>query len=111
VGEDNKARQNRKFVRFSKQQHPVPEAPKNTVINLSNQELEEGTLSLLQKGLNYAVTPRATPIEDILVGIETAIRSLPMEKAEARQEAVRIIKTTKRNKDNLTKKGGWHSRG
>ena len=105
MGEDNKARQSRKFVRFSKQQHPVPEAPKNTVINLSNQDLEEGTLSLLQKGLNYAVTPRATPVEDILVGIEKAIQSLPVDKAEeARQEAVRIIKTTTRNKDNLTKK-------
>ena len=104
VGENNKARQSQKFARFSKHQHPVPEAPKNTVINLSDQELEEGTLSLLQKGLNYAVTPRATPIEEILVGIEKAVRSLPVEKAEeARHESVSIIKTTTRTKDNLTK--------
>jgi DNA-binding PucR family transcriptional regulator len=92
-----------KFARFTKNQHPVTEAPKNTLVNLSDQKLEDGTLSL-QKGLNHAVAPRATPLEEILVGIEKAVRSLPVEKAEeARQESVRIIKTTTRNKDNLTK--------
>ena len=80
-----------KFTRFTKNQHPVTEAPKNKIVNLSDQKLEDGTLS--QKGLNYAVAPRATPVEEILV-----------EKAEeAWQESVRIIKTTTRNKDNLTK--------
>ena len=56
-----------KFTRFTKNQHPVTEAPKNKVVNLSDQKLEDGTLSLLQKGLSYAVAPRATPIEEILV--------------------------------------------
>jgi len=104
IGDDHKARQTQKFARLTKNQHPVTEAPKNTVINLSDQKLEDGTLSLLQKGLNYAVAPRATPIEEILVGIGRAVRSLPVEKTEeARQESVRIIKTTMRTKDNLTK--------
>jgi len=75
VGDDHKARQSQKFVRLCKNQHPVTEAPKNTVINLSNQKLEDGTLSLLQKGLNYAVAPQTPPIEEILVGIEKAVRS------------------------------------
>jgi uncharacterized protein YqgV (UPF0045/DUF77 family) len=47
----------------------------------------------LQKGLNYAVTPRWTPIEGILAGVEKAVQSLPEETAvQARQETVRNIK-------------------
>jgi hypothetical protein len=38
------------------------------------------------------------------MGVEKAVRFLPVEKAEeAREESVRIIKTTTRTKDNLTK--------
>jgi len=104
VGDDHKARQSQKFARLSKNQHPVTEAPIKTVINLSEQKLEDGTLSLLQKGLNYAVAPRNPPIEEILVGTEKAVRSLPVEQAEeARHESVRIIKTPTRTKNNLTK--------
>ena len=48
--------------------------------------------------------PRTPPIEEILVGIEKAVRSLPVEQAEeARHESVRIIKTSTRPKNNLTK--------
>jgi len=42
----------------------------DTVINLSDQKLEDGVASLLQKGLNFAVTPRYIPIEDVLAGVE-----------------------------------------
>jgi hypothetical protein len=104
VGDGHKARQSRKFTRLTKNQLPGTEELKNTVINLSNQELDEGTVSLLQKGLNYAVAPRAPPIEEFLTGIEKAVRSLPVEQAEeARHESVRIIKTSTRTKNNLTK--------
>jgi hypothetical protein len=55
--------------------------------------LDDGVSSLLQKGLNYAVTPRNVPIEDILAGVEKAVQSLQVESAEeARQETVRVIK-------------------
>jgi hypothetical protein len=104
VGDDNKARKRQKFARLTKIQHPVTTTPKDTVINLSDQKLDDGVLSLLQKGLNYAVAPRVTPIEEILVGVEKAVLSLPVERAEeARQETVRIIKTAARTRDNLTK--------
>ena len=43
--------------------------------------------TLVQKGLNYAVTPHITLTEDILARVEKAIQFLPEEKAkEARQE-------------------------
>ena len=58
---------------------------KGTAINLSSYTLD-AVYSLLQKGINCAVTPRLTPIEDILAGVEKAVPFLPEERAEeARQ--------------------------
>jgi len=103
VGEDSKARQNRKFARLHRTQHPTIKTSKETVINLSGRTLDDGVSSLLQKGLNYAVTPRTIPIEDILAGVEKAVQSLPAEMAEeARQETVRIIKSSSRPRNNIT---------
>ena len=54
--------------------------------------------------LHYAVTPRTIPIEDILAGVEKALQSLPVEMAEeARQETVRIIKSSSRPRNNITR--------
>jgi len=104
LGEDCKTRQLQKFTRLHKTQHPTTKTTTDTVINLSDQKLEDGAVSLLQKGLNFAVTPRYTPIEDILTGVEKAVRSLPVETAEeATQETVRIMKNSPRPRDNLTR--------
>jgi hypothetical protein len=104
VGEDSKARQLRKFARLHKTQHPTTKTSKETVMNVSGQTLDDRVSSLLQKGLNYAVTPCIIPIEEILVGVEKALQSLPVEMAEeARQETMRIIKSSSRTKDNLTR--------
>ena len=93
VGEDSKARQLKKFAQLHTKQHPTTKTTKETVINLSNQKLDDAVYSILQKDLNFAVMPCSTPIEDILAGVEKAVLSLPMEMAEeARQESVRIIK-------------------
>jgi hypothetical protein len=49
------------------------------------------------------VTPRVTPVEDILASVERVV-SLPVEMAEeARQETVRILKTSPKPKYSLTK--------
>ena len=104
MGEDSKTRQLRKFARLHKTQHPTTKTSKETVINLSGQKLDDGVSSLLQKGLNYAVTPHSIPIEDILAGVEKAVQSLPVEMVEeAREETVRIIKSSSRPRDNLTR--------
>jgi hypothetical protein len=74
------------------------------VINLSGRTLDDGVSSILQKGLNYAVTPHTIPIEDILAGVEKAVQSLPVEMAEeASQETVRIIKSSSRPRINITR--------
>ena len=72
------------------------------LINLSDQKLDDAVYSLLQKGLNFVVTPRSTPIEDILASVEKTALSMPVEKAEeARQKTVRIIKNSSGPRDNL----------
>jgi hypothetical protein len=79
VGEDSKARQLQKFTQLHKTQHPTTKTSKEIVINLSGQTLDDGVSSLLQKGLNYAVSPCTIPIE---VEVERAVQSLPVEMAE-----------------------------
>ena len=70
----------------------------------SDQSPDDAVYSLLQKGLNFVVTPRSTPIEDNLAVVGKAVLSLPVEMAEeARQETVRIIKSAPPSRDNLTK--------
>jgi hypothetical protein len=104
LGEDCKARQLKKFTRLHKAQHSTTETTKDTVINLSDQKLEDGVSSLLQKCLNFAVTPRYIPIEYILAGVEKAVQSLPVETAEeARHETVRIIKKLPETQRQLNK--------
>ena len=104
MGEDSKTRQQRKFSRLHKSQQPPTRPSKGTVVNLSSHTLDDALHSLLQKGFNFAVTPRSTPIEDILAGVEKAIQFLPEETAEeAREETVRIIKSSSKPRDNLTK--------
>jgi hypothetical protein len=85
-------------------QHPATQADhRKTVINLSSIPLEDAAYSALSKGLNYAVSPAALPIEDFLTGVERATRSLPVEAAEeVRQETVRILKVSNKPRDNLS---------
>jgi hypothetical protein len=74
-------------------QYPTSKAHNTIVINLSNQTLDQGTHSVLQKRLYCAVTPRVTLVEDILASMEKAVHILPVEKAEeARQETLGILK-------------------
>jgi hypothetical protein len=55
------------------------------------------------EGLNFAVAPASVPVKDILCWVEKAIRALPEETAEEiRQETVRILKGSRKPKDNLT---------
>jgi hypothetical protein len=74
------------------------------LFNLNGQKPDDGVSSLLQRGLNYAVTPRSVPIEDILAGVEKAVQSLPVEMAEeSRQETARIIKSSSTPRDNVAR--------
>ncbi|XP_072380766.1 uncharacterized protein [Diabrotica undecimpunctata] len=74
-----------------------------TVVNLSDKVLTPAETSLLAKGVNFAIAPKVTPKEDIIANIESAIRNLPIEKAEEiRTESARILHKAKTPKNNLS---------
>jgi hypothetical protein len=58
--------------------------------------------SALSKGLNFAVAVASVTIKDILCRVEKVIGALPEQTAEIRQETVRILKVSRKPKDNLT---------
>jgi hypothetical protein len=49
------------------------------VHNLSGVEFTQGEMELLNKGLNFVETPKIPPLEEIIVGVECALRSVPFE--------------------------------
>jgi hypothetical protein len=59
--------------------------------------------SALCQCLNYAVAPAVFPIEDVLRGVEKAVKSLPVKVAEeARQKTVRKLGDSSGLRVNLT---------
>jgi hypothetical protein len=76
---------------------------RKTVTDLSNMPLEDAAYSILNKGMNSAVTLAVVPTEDILCGVAKAIGVLPEETAEeVGQETIRILKGSCKPKDNLS---------
>jgi hypothetical protein len=103
TGDDARARQCRKFINLHKAQIPPHPQDTKTMVNLSGVPLEEAAYSALSKSLIFAVAPGSIPVKNILCGVENAIMALPEETAEEiRQETVRILKGSKKPKDNLT---------
>ena len=73
------------------------------VVNVWNQNLDDATISVLKKGFNFAVAPNRISTEDIISGMEAAIRRLPAEMAEViRQDTSHIITTSKPPRQNVT---------
>ena len=54
---------------------------KNSVVNLSGVELSSDEVGVLEKGLNFVVSPRVIPIIDVITGVEEAVWG--MSRAEA----------------------------
>ncbi|GJQ80596.1 hypothetical protein Trydic_g19999 [Trypoxylus dichotomus] len=69
--------------------------PSRTVVNLTDKILPPEAISILEKGGNFAVTPKSIPKEEIIANVEAAIRRPPTTEGDA----VPIIQT---DKDNAT---------
>ncbi|KAG8237995.1 hypothetical protein J437_LFUL017715 [Ladona fulva] len=41
-----------------------------TIVNLTNEDLDDATKSILAKGLNFAVTPKSIPYSEFIGGVE-----------------------------------------
>ncbi|PNF38697.1 hypothetical protein B7P43_G17587 [Cryptotermes secundus] len=82
--------------------HPAPLTARR-LVSLSEVPLEEAACSALSKAYNFAVAPVSVPVKDFLCGVEKAIMALHEETVEEiRQETVRILKNSRKPKDNLT---------
>ncbi|XP_072048791.1 uncharacterized protein [Amphiura filiformis] len=66
------------------------------VINKSDRILSENEKSVLEKGLNYAVTPREIPMKEYIVNTEVACRQLAPAKAQSlRADVVKCLRKSK----------------
>ena len=88
-----KDRQQRKFEKLLREkQSPTTFVDKTKwVINLSSRTLNEVEVSLLKKGLNFAVTPTSVPATEIIAKIESAVRLLDAERADTVRRSVNTI--------------------
>ena len=76
----------------------------NWVVNLSSRSLNEVEVSLLTKGLNFAVTPADIPATEIIAKVESAVRQLDTERADTVRRAVNaILQQAEPPKPNVTK--------
>ena len=76
----------------------------NWVVNLSSRSLNEAEVSLLKKGLNFAVTPADIPATEIIAKVESAVRQLDAERADTVRRAVNaILQQAEPPKPNITK--------
>ena len=55
---------------------------KTNVVNLSNHQLNDGTLRVLEKGLNFSVALSRIPVENVICSIENSILTLPRDTTE-----------------------------
>ena len=109
-----KDRQQRMFLKLvqekqasvSKTPHvdQTPRVNKNKwVINLSSRPLSDAEVSLLEKGLNFAVTPTNIPATEIIAKVESAIRTLDSEQADTVRRSVNnILQQAEPPKPNIT---------
>jgi hypothetical protein len=104
VAAGDKARQCGKFQKLHGAQHLAPLADnRKAVVNLSDVPLVEAAYSALGKGLSYAVAPAVLPTEDFLSCVEKAVGVLTEKAAEEfRQETVKILKASRKHKENLS---------
>jgi len=91
-----KDRQQRKFEKLLREKQssvsPTTFVDKTKwVINLSSRTLNEAELSLLKKGLNFAVTPTSVPATEIIAKIESAVRPPDTEQADTVRRSVNTI--------------------
>ncbi|CAH2086613.1 unnamed protein product [Euphydryas editha] len=77
-----------------------------SVVNISKQTLDAATVKVLEKGLNFAITPRRIPFEEIICNVEDCLikNNLRKEDMEAmRQDVSSVLRRSKLPKPNLSK--------
>ena len=93
---NTKDRQQRKFEKRLREKQASVSPPTtsfvdktNWVVNLSSRSLTEAEVSLLKKGLNFAVNPADIPATEIIAKVESAVRQLDAERADSAESCQR----------------------
>ena len=75
------------------------------VINFSTKTLSPHEKDLLEKGLNFSVTPNNIPTKDIVAKVETVVKNLPIAEADnIRAQTSLVLQKASQPEDNLSKK-------
>ena len=108
-----KDRQQRKFLKLARAKQAsavsyidqTPQVDKNKwVINLSSRPLSDTEVSLLKKGLNFALIPSNIPVTEIVAKVESTMRTLDSVQADTVRRTVNVIlQQAKPPKPNITK--------
>ena len=69
---------------------------KKWVVNISDRALNNNEISVLRKGLNFAITPKQIPTKEILASVESAISNLQRDQQdEVRNEVFCTLRQAK----------------
>ena len=72
------------------------------VVNLSTKTLSPHEKDLLEKGLNFSVTPKNIPTKDIIAKVETVLKNLPIAEADnIRAKTSLVLQKASPPEDNL----------
>nr|XP_049699777.1 uncharacterized protein LOC126053464 [Helicoverpa armigera] len=85
---------------------PLPASQSRAVVNLSKNVLDENTVQVLSKGLNFAVTPRKIPVESIICNVEDCLFKNKINKHDSeaiRQDISSVLRRNILPKPNLNK--------
>ncbi|CAH2097401.1 unnamed protein product [Euphydryas editha] len=84
---------------------PLSLAYVGTVINLSNASLDDTAINILAKGINFALTPKRIPYENVISSVEETIvrNKIPVSDADTlRQDIAVILRKSKLPATNIT---------
>ena len=91
-----RSRHQQKFTRNLHNKHEEQQCEttkRRWVVNTSNRNLDANEISLLRKGMNFAVTPKYVPVKEIITAVEQSISNLPRDaKEEVRSDVSSILK-------------------
>ena len=87
-----------------KKRHSYSSKREKWVLNISSNQLTDTERLALEKGMNFAVTPRTIPLAEIVAGVEDGITSSSdEEKIEIRSKVSEILRRAKPPPSNISK--------
>ena len=76
----------KKFQKIDNKKHD--NIKKRWVINTSKRTLSKAEITVLRKGMNYAITPRTIPLKEIIASVEQGIKNLTNDDKNSVRELV-----------------------